>query len=53
MNKLFNDYDGFVKKFEPKKTTDDCYTPSGVYDAVLNYVKSNVDLGDAEIVRPF
>lgn len=53
MNKLFNDYDAFVKKFEQKKTTDDCYTPNEVYDAVLNYVQSNVDLGDAEIVRPF
>ena len=56
MNKLFNDYDAFVKKFEKKKhkmTTDDCYTPSEVYDAVLNWVQSNVDLGDAEIVRPF
>lgn len=28
-NKLekFNDYEGFVDKFKPKKTTDDCYTP--------------------------
>ncbi len=25
----FNDYDGFVEKFKPKKTTDDCYTPAG------------------------
>lgn len=23
----FRDYEGFVEKFEPKKTTDDCYTP--------------------------
>lgn len=23
----FLDYDGFVEKFKPKKTTDDCYTP--------------------------
>ena len=23
---LFNDYEGFVEKFKPKKTTDDCYT---------------------------
>lgn len=21
------DYEAFVEKFEPKKTTDDCYTP--------------------------
>lgn len=24
---LFSDYDGFVAKFAPKLTTDDCYTP--------------------------
>ena len=23
----FEDYDGFVEKFKPKLTTDDCYTP--------------------------
>lgn len=22
-----DDYGGFVEKFKPKKTTDDCYTP--------------------------
>ena len=32
---LFNDYEGFVEKFKPKKTTDDCYTPPAVYDYVL------------------
>lgn len=31
---LFEDYDGFVEKFKPKKTTDDCYTPPDVYDCV-------------------
>ena len=30
----FNDYEGFVAKFQPKKTTDDCYTPPAVYEAV-------------------
>ena len=24
-------YEDFVEKFKPKKTTDDCYTPPGVY----------------------
>ena len=28
----FEDYDGFINKFKPKKTTDDCYTPEPVYD---------------------
>ena len=27
-------YEGFVEKFKPKLTTDDCYTPPAVYDAV-------------------
>ena len=34
---LFEDnaeYDAFVEKFKPKKTTDDCYTPPLVYDAI-------------------
>lgn len=50
---LFYDYEGFVKKFERKKTTDDCYTPVAVYDAVLNYVRKKFNLGDAQIIRPF
>lgn len=50
---LFHDYDGFVKKFKPKKTTDDCYTPQPVYDAVLDWVRQRFNLGDAPIVRPF
>lgn len=50
---LFEDYDGFVEKFKPKKTTDDCYTPPEVYDAVLSWVRREYDLGDAPIIRPF
>lgn len=52
-NKLFDDYDAFVKKFEPKKTTDDCYTPEPVYAAVLEWVREQVDITDCNIVRPF
>ena len=33
----FNDYAGFVEKFKPKKTTDDCYTPPMVYEAVKDW----------------
>lgn len=50
---LFEDYDAFVKKFEPKKTTDDCYTPEPVYAAVLEWVREQVDITDCNIVRPF
>lgn len=47
-------YEQFVEKFEPKKTTDDCYTPAPVYDAIRGWVLSQwPDLADAEIVRPF
>lgn len=32
-------YEEFVEKFKPKLTTDDCYTPAKVYDAVLSFVR--------------
>lgn len=50
---IFDDYDGFVEKFEAKKTTDDCYTPPEAYRIALEYVAENVDLKGLEIVRPF
>lgn len=49
----FEDYDGFVEKFKPKKTTDDCYTPPSVYDAILGWLRETVDIEGREIVRPF
>ena len=50
----FHDYDSFIRKFEAKKTTDDCYTPQPIYDAVVDYVFEQGHLPeDAEIVRPF
>lgn len=55
MNKeKFNDYDGFVEKFKPKKTTDDCYTPPAIYDAVFEHVKQAYGIPDsAPVIRPF
>lgn len=50
---VFEDYDGFVEKFKPKKTTDDCYTPPAVYDAILGWLRENVDIEGRYIVRPF
>ena len=47
------DYDEFVEKFKPKKTTDDCYTPKAVYDVVLEYVNGITPLDGRHIVRPF
>lgn len=47
------EYQEFLAKFEAKKTTDDCYTPENVYDAVLEWVKEEYHLGEAQIIRPF
>lgn len=47
------DYEAFVDKFKPKKTTDDCYTPAEVYDAVLRFAGRLADLGGRPVVRPF
>ena len=38
-------YEGFVEKFKPKKTTDDCYTPPAVYEAVKDWVVKEYGLG--------
>lgn len=55
MNKSkFHDYDAFVDKFVPKKTTDDCYTHQPVYDAILDFVARTWHLApDTPITRPF
>ena len=50
---LFDDYEGFVDKFKPKKTTDDCYTPPAVYEAILRYVCERCGIKGRTIVRPF
>lgn len=46
-------YNEFIKKFEPKKTTDDCYTPPAVYDAVKAWAVKEYGINEAKIVRPF
>lgn len=48
-----NDYDGFVEKFVPKKTTDDCYTPANVYEVVASYVTETYGVNRSDMVRPF
>ena len=47
------DYDSFVEKFKPKKTTDDCYTPPAVYDAVLSWCVDRYGVDPERVVRPF
>ena len=46
-------YSDFVRKFEPKKTTDDCYTPPLVYDAVAEWVCKEYGVSRDRFVRPF
>lgn len=46
-------YEEFVDKFRPKKTTDDCYTPPHVYDAVLGWVAREYGVDPRDVVRPF
>ena len=46
-------YEEFVNKFKPKKTTDDCYTPDVIYDAVRDWAVREYSLSGARIIRPF
>ena len=48
-----DDYKAFVDKFKPKKTTDDCYTPENVYEAVASWVESEYGVDRSDFVRPF
>ena len=47
-----SEYDAFVEKFKPKKTTDDCYTPANVY-AVADWCAVEYGLDRRTFVRPF
>lgn len=50
----FTEYKKFEEKFEPKKTTDDCYTPEPVYKAIKDWVFKRWNLPqDTQIIRPF
>ena len=47
------EYNEFLKKFEQKKTTDDCYTPEVVYEAVADWVSKEYGEDRKNFVRPF
>ena len=47
------EYAAFVEKFKPKKTTDDCYTPEPVYNAVADWVANEYHVDRTRFVRPF
>ena len=48
-----HEYKAFVEKFKPKKTTDDCYTPERVYEAVAAWVAARYGVDRSRFVRPF
>ena len=47
------EYREFCDKFKPKKTTDDCYTPEPIYNAVRDYACERFGFSPDRIVRPF
>lgn len=47
------DYRAFTEKFQTKLTTDDCYTPELVYEAVADFVAARYQIDRARFVRPF
>lgn len=47
------EYKAFVDKFKPKKTTDDCYTPPNIYEAVRDWACKEYGIDPTTIVRPF
>lgn len=50
----FFDYDGFVEKFKPIRTTDDCYTPPDIYEAVSKWAFHEYGIdAQRKIIRPF
>lgn len=46
-------YDEWIEKFKPKKTTDDCFTPPKVYEAVKRWAIKEYSLEGRAIERPF
>ena len=47
------EYQEFLRKFEAKKTTDDCYTPENIYEVVADYVAAHYGVNKKDFVRPF
>ena len=48
------EYSAFVEKFKPKRTTDDCFTPPNIYEAVRDFVFEEYGLSEGvRVMRPF
>ena len=51
---VFHDYESFIAKFTDKpRTTDECWTPQDVYEAVVDYVGTLIDMEGRDVLRPF
>lgn len=46
-------YEEFIEKFKPKLTTDDCYTPENIYEAVAGWVAEEYGVDRGKMLRPF
>ena len=46
-------YEEFVEKFKPKKTTDDCYTPEEIYEVIREWACDRYGIAQDKVVRPF
>ena len=47
-------YSTFVEKFKPKRTTDDCFTPPNIYEAVREFAFEEYGLPEGiRVLRPF
>ena len=46
-------YEEFVEKFKPKRTTDDCFTPPEIYETVKAWVCDRYNIDSNKVVRPF
>ena len=47
------EYQEFLDKFQPKRTSDDCYTPVNIYEAVKAWCLQHYELESVDIIRPF
>ena len=48
------EYNAFVEKFKLKRTTDDCFTPPNIYEAVREFVFEEYGLPEEiRVLRPF
>ena len=51
---IYTDYESFVSKFkDAPKTTDDCFTPQNIYEAVVEFVQRRAETPFTRVLRPF